>query len=113
MLLLAHWSFTSMEHTSAFGYQLLILVMKMKTWITNMLQYKTMQKLAIISTSLLLMILLPNLFLHEAPEKILCPKPSMTDNPLESSQPNNTPTTPTGYHPLKDSPASTDISDKS
>nr|AEC14190.1 female-specific orf protein [Cambarunio iris]AEC14191.1 female-specific orf protein [Cambarunio iris]AEC14192.1 female-specific orf protein [Cambarunio iris] len=98
---------------SAFGYQRLTLVIKVKTRITNMLQPKTTQKLVVIfTTSLFLMILLLSpsytMMLPKVPYTELSP----TDNPLEENQPTNMPTTSTGCYPIKNSPASTNISDK-
>nr|AEC14118.1 female-specific orf protein [Toxolasma paulum] len=88
---------------------MLILVIKMKHLITSILHNK-MQSLAIISLIMLLMILLPNMF-HSMPESPSL-KPTLTENPLEHNQPTDTPPTSTGSHPLKNSPASTNISDK-
>nr|AEC14137.1 female-specific orf protein [Truncilla macrodon] len=89
-----------------------ILVMKTKAWIMNILHHKPTQKLiTTLVLMLLLMIILPNLT-HTTPEKGFLIKLSLTDNPLEKNKPVNTPSTPTGYHPLKSSPASTNISNK-
>nr|AQQ08224.1 FORF [Potamilus alatus] len=86
--------------------------MKMKTWLKNMPHHKKTQKaIIILIISLPLMILLPNLF-HEMPEKFLHTNLSLTDNPPKENQPINTLPTPTGCHPLKNSPASTNISNK-
>nr|YP_010567859.1 female open reading frame [Lampsilis cardium]UZC55526.1 female open reading frame [Lampsilis cardium] len=87
------------------------MVIKTKTWITNMLQHKMTQKLIIISTtSLLLMALLLSPLLMMS-MKVTYTELLLTDNPLDKNQP-VTPTTSTGCHPIKNSPASTNISDK-
>nr|YP_010148078.1 hypothetical protein K4Z22_mgp14 [Potamilus streckersoni]QQV68447.1 hypothetical protein [Potamilus streckersoni]UUA64279.1 female-specific ORF [Potamilus streckersoni] len=86
--------------------------MKMKTWLKNMFNCSKTQKVIIIFiTSLPLMVLLPNIF-HEMPEKFPYINTLLTNNPLKQNQPINQPPTPTGYHPLKNSPASTNISNK-
>nr|AEC14110.1 female-specific orf protein [Toxolasma glans]AEC14111.1 female-specific orf protein [Toxolasma glans]AEC14112.1 female-specific orf protein [Toxolasma glans]AEC14113.1 female-specific orf protein [Toxolasma glans]AEC14114.1 female-specific orf protein [Toxolasma glans] len=96
---------------NALGYQQLTLVIKMKHSITSMLQNKKTQKLAIISVISFLMFLPLNMF-YSIPESMF-PKPFLTDNTLEQNQPISTPpSTSTGSHPLKNSPASTDISNK-
>nr|UZC55540.1 female open reading frame [Lampsilis cardium] len=88
------------------------MVIKTKTRITNMLQHKMTQKLIIISTtSLLLMALLLSPLLMMS-MKVTYTELLLTDNPLDKNQPVNTSTTSTGCHPIKNSPASTNISDK-
>nr|AWM98772.1 female-specific orf protein [Toxolasma pullus] len=84
--------------------------MKLKPMITNMFGHKKMKKLTIIFLFMLLVILLPNT-LHSMPKSTFI-KTSLIDNPLESNQPTNTPPTSTGSHPIKNSPASTNISEK-
>nr|YP_010567845.1 female open reading frame [Lampsilis cariosa]UZC55512.1 female open reading frame [Lampsilis cariosa] len=90
------------------------MVIKTKTRITNMLQHKMTQKLIIIiisTTSLLLMALLLSPFLLVS-MKVPYTELLLTDNPLDKNQTNDTSTTSTGCHPIKNSPASTNISDK-
>uniref|UniRef100_F4ZFP6 Female-specific orf protein n=1 Tax=Toxolasma paulum TaxID=1009866 RepID=F4ZFP6_9BIVA len=93
---------------NALGYQL-TLVIKLKHLTTNLCQSKKMQKLIAVTVSILMIILL-NTF-YSTPESVL-PNPLLTDNPLEQNQPTSASPTPTCFHPLKDSPASTNISDK-
>nr|AEC14057.1 female-specific orf protein [Lemiox rimosus] len=105
-----HIDFSRQKSTLVHLATKLTLVIKMKTWITNMPNHK-MKKLIIISaTSLMLMILLLIPF-YSTPEKISYTSLLLTDNQLENKQPSDTPTTPTGCHPIKNSPASTNISD--
>nr|AEC14044.1 female-specific orf protein [Lampsilis siliquoidea]UZC55554.1 female open reading frame [Lampsilis siliquoidea]UZC55610.1 female open reading frame [Lampsilis siliquoidea] len=88
------------------------MVIKMKTRIMNMFQHKVVQKLIIVfTTGLLLMTLLSNPFLMVM-TKVSYTELSLTDNPLEKNQPISTPATSTGSYPIKNSPASTNISDK-
>nr|AEC14188.1 female-specific orf protein [Venustaconcha ellipsiformis] len=88
------------------------MVMKMKTQIMNLLNNKMVQKLIIIfTTGLFLMIILPSPFLLVS-TKITYPELSLTDNPPEKNQPTSTSTASTGSYPIKNSPASTNISDK-
>nr|AEC14039.1 female-specific orf protein [Fusconaia flava]AEC14040.1 female-specific orf protein [Fusconaia flava]AEC14041.1 female-specific orf protein [Fusconaia flava] len=90
----------------------LLVITKFLTRVTKMLQHKTVQKsIILLLTSLLMVILFPSL-LSAIPESASYVKPSLIDNPLENNQPTDTTPTSTGSHPLKNSPASTDISDK-
>nr|WSP02090.1 female open reading frame [Ortmanniana ligamentina] len=90
------------------------MVIKMKARITNMLQRKMVQKLVVIFTTslLLVIILLSNPFLIMMVTKVPYTELSLTDNLLEKNQPISTPATSTGSHPIKSSPASTNISNK-
>nr|AEC14116.1 female-specific orf protein [Toxolasma lividus] len=109
----SHIDFSRQKGTLVHSATNLTLVIKTKTRImNNVQQYKMMQKLIIaFSTSLLLMIFLLNPF-YMMSMKTPYTELLLTDNPLEKNQPVNTPTTSTGCHPIKSSPASTNISDK-
>nr|AEC14038.1 female-specific orf protein [Reginaia ebena] len=90
-----------------------LVINNMKHRISNILQHKKMMlKLIIFSMiSLLTMAMLPSL-LNMATEMPTPINPSLTNNQLENNQPADAPTTSTGSHPLKNSPASTNISNK-